>query len=120
MTEKEKCSLGMLYDANYDKELIEERRGCKDICHEYNLVKPSDLERRREMLRKLLGKTGKEFLIEQPFYCDYGYNIEIGENFYSNVNCVILDGAKVKFGDNVFVAPNSLAVGNPCRVIREI
>lgn len=110
----------MLYDANYDKELVEERQMCKDICYEYNLVKPSDLERRREILRKLLGKTGKEFLIEQPFYCDYGYNIEIGENFYSNVNCVILDGAKVKFGDNVFVAPNSLAVGNPCRVIREI
>ena len=106
MTEKEKCSLGMLYDANYDRELVEERQMCKDICHEYNLVKPSDLERRREILRKLLGKTGKEFLIEQPFYCDYGYNIEIGENFYSNVNCVILDGAKVKFGDNVFVAPN--------------
>ena len=106
MTEKEKCSLGMQYDANYDRELVEERQMCKDICHEYNLVKPSDLERRREILRKLLGKTGKEFLIEQPFYCDYGYNIEIGENFYSNVNCVILDGAKVKFGDNVFVAPN--------------
>ena len=110
----------MLYDANYDRDLVEERQMCKNICHEYNLVKPSDLERRREILRKLLVKTGKEFLIEQPFYCDYGYNIEIGENFYSNVNCVILDGAKVKFGDNVFVAPNSLAVGNPCRVIREI
>ena len=82
MTEKEKCRLGMLYDANYDKELIEERQVCKDICHEYNQVKPSDLERRGEILRKLLGKTGKEFLIEQPFYCDYGYNIEIGENFY--------------------------------------
>lgn len=106
MTEKEKCRWGMLYDANYDRELVEERQMCKDICHEYNLVKPSDLERRREILRKLLGKTGKEFLIEQPFYCDYDYNIEIGENFYSNVNCVILDGAKVKFGDNVFVAPN--------------
>lgn len=54
----------------------------------------------------MFGRTGKSFLIEQPFYCDYGYNIEIGENFYSNVNCVILDGAKVTFGDNVFVAPN--------------
>ena len=45
-------------------------------------------------------------MIEQPFHCDYGYNIEIGENFYANVNCVVLDEAKVKFGDNVFVAPN--------------
>lgn len=45
-------------------------------------------------------------LLEQPFYCDYGYNIEIGENFYANMNCVILDEAKVTFGDNVFIAPS--------------
>jgi len=49
---------------------------------------------------------GESFCITAPFWCDYGYNIEIGENFYTNHNCVILDGAKVKFGDNVFVAPN--------------
>lgn len=45
-------------------------------------------------------------MIEQPFLCDYGYNIHIGDNFYANHNLVILDGATVKFGDNVFVAPN--------------
>lgn len=53
-----------------------------------------------------MGRTGNELLIEQPFYCDYGYNIEVGENFYMNVNCVILDGARVTFGNNVFVAPS--------------
>ena len=105
-TGKEKCCDGELYDANIDAELIRERQACKDICHEYNTLMPSMLEQRGEIIRRLLGKTGKAFLIEQPFYCDYGYNIEIGENFYSNVNCVILDGAKVTFGDNVFVAPN--------------
>ncbi|MNY21902.1 putative acetyltransferase [compost metagenome] len=47
-----------------------------------------------------------DFLIEQPFMCDYGYNIEIGKNFYSNHNLIILDAAKVTFGENVFVAPN--------------
>lgn len=106
MTEKEKCGVGMLYDANNDEELIAERQVCKEMCYDYNQVRPTDLKRREALLRKLLGKTGERFLIEQPFYCDYGYNIEIGENFYSNVNCTILDGAKVKFGDNVFVAPN--------------
>lgn len=105
-TEKEKCAEGQLYDANYDKELIEERLLCKEICHNYNNLSPLKTEERQELLRKLLGKTGENFLIEQPFYCDYGYNIEIGENFYANVNCVILDGAKVKFGNNVFVGPN--------------
>ena len=106
VSEKEKCRRGELYDANYDAELIAERQICKDLCHEYNSIRPSETARREELLIKLLGKTGGSFLIEQPFYCDYGYNIEIGENFYANVNCVILDGAKVTFGDNVFIAPN--------------
>ena len=44
-------------------------------------------------------------LIEQPFYCDYGYNVHVGENFYANYNLVILDEAPVTFGDNVFIAP---------------
>ena len=105
-TEKEKCRDGELYDANNDAELIRERQECKDICYDYNRLRPSMLKQRSDIIRELFKKTGKTFLIEQPFYCDYGYNIEIGENFYSNVNCVILDGAKVTFGDNVFVAPN--------------
>ena len=54
----------------------------------------------------MLGKTGDKFLIEPNFFCDYGFNIEIGENFYSNHNLVILDPAKVTFGDNVFIGPN--------------
>ena len=105
-SEKEKCRKGQLYDANNDRELIEERQRCKEICFEYNRLSPLQTDLREQTLRRLLGRTGTHFLIEQPFYCDYGYNIEIGENFYANVNCVILDGAKVTFGDNVFVAPN--------------
>lgn len=105
-SDKEKMLRGEIYDANYDPELIEERTRCKVMCRRYNDIQPDCLEERAALLRSLLGKTGKTFLVEQPFYCDYGYNIEIGENFYSNVNLVILDGAKVKFGDNVFIAPN--------------
>ena len=104
-SEKEKCRLGLLYDANNDAELIAERTACKDLCHQYNALRPSEMEQRQALLRRLLGKTGNDFLIEQPFYCDYGYNIEVGEHFYANVNCVVLDEAKVTFGDNVFVAP---------------
>ena len=104
-SEKEKCHLGELYDAN-DKVLFAERQKCKDICHRYNQLLPSQQEERSDMIRSLLAKTRCNFLIEQPFYCDYGYNIEIGENFYANVNCVILDGARVRFGDNVFIGPN--------------
>ncbi len=57
-------------------------------------------------MKELLGKTKGSFVITAPFWCDYGYNIEVGENFYTNHNCVFLDAAKITFGDNVFIAPN--------------
>ena len=106
MTEKEKCAAGILYDANYDKDLIKERERCKDICFEYNNTKPSELDNKIPLLKNLLGKTNGDFYIQAPFWCDYGYNIELGKNFYANHNLMILDGAKVKFGDNVFIAPD--------------
>ena len=96
----------MLYDANYDKELINDRNKAKDLCFEYNRIRPSDVEKQQKLLKRLLGKTKNNFCIVAPFWCDYGYNIEIGENFFANHNLVILDGAKVTFGDNVFIAPN--------------
>ena len=106
MTEKDKRGRQMLYDANYDKELINDRIAAKELCFEYNSIRPSDREKQKELLTRLLGKTRENFCITAPFWCDYGYNIEIGENFYANHNLVILDGAKVTFGNNVFIAPN--------------
>ena len=106
MTEKEKMLQQKMYDANYDKELLAERTRAKELCFDYNNLRPSDEEGQRKILQQLLGKTGQNFCITAPFWCDYGYNIELGENFYANHNLVILDCAKVKFGDNVFVAPN--------------
>ncbi len=106
MNEKEKMLAGELYDANYNEELQKEREKAKDLCYEYNQIKPSKQEEKRKIIRQLLGSTKQNFLIEQPFMCDYGYNIEIGENFYANHNLIILDGNKVTFGDNVFIAPN--------------
>ena len=106
MTEKEKCRLGLLYDANYDPEILADRERAKELLYDYNRLRPSEQIRRTELLKKLLGKTGENLIIEPPFACDYGYNIEVGENFYANVNLVILDGAKVCIGDNAFIAPN--------------
>lgn len=106
MTEKEKMLAGELYDANYNKELQEERIKAKDLCFEYNNLKPSQVEERKDLMKKILGKTEENFWVESSFWCDYGYNIEIGENFYANHNLTILDGNKVKFGDNVFIGPN--------------
>lgn len=106
MTEKEKMLAGMIYDANNDADLIEERCRCKEMCRAYNMLPPRDTAAREDLLRKILGRVGGAILVEQPFYCDYGYNISTGENFYANFNLVILDEAPVSFGNNVFVAPN--------------
>lgn len=119
-TEKEKAREGLLYDANYDAELVGERLSCADRTFELNRLRPSQVKEREEILRGLLGRTGKTFSIVSPFFCDYGYNIEIGENFFMNMNCVILDGAKVTFGDNVFIAPGCgfYTAGHPLDVER--
>ena len=85
-SEKEKMGTGRLYDANYDTELIAERQVCKELCYELNRLRPSQITEREAIIRRLLHKTKEHFLLEQPFYCDYGYNIEIGENFYANMN----------------------------------
>ncbi len=106
MTEKEKMAEYILYDANNDEELIKERVVCKDMCYDFNQLRPSEYDQQVELIRKLLGKTEERLCIVAPFWCDYGYNIEIGEDFYANHNCIILDCAKVTFGNNVFIAPN--------------
>lgn len=120
MTEKEKMVTKKLYDANYDETLYKERTEAKNLCYDYNQLRPSDEENQRIILKKLLGKTGENFCITAAFWCDYGYNIEIGENFYSNHNLVILDGGKVTFGDNVFIAPDCgfHTAGHPIDAVR--
>lgn len=118
MTEKEKARQGLLYDANYDEELLAERRRCKELCFQFNQLSPLKELEQKEIIGKLFGKTKENFCVTTPFYCDYGYNIEIGENFYSNHNLVILDGAKVEIGDNVFIAPNCCitTAGHPINI----
>lgn len=106
MTEWEKAQNGFLYDANYDKDIVELRMRCADLCYEFNHCRPSDVERQQELLAQILGSMKGNPVVTAPFYCDYGINISVGENFYTNHNVTILDGAKVTFGDNVFIAPN--------------
>ncbi len=104
-SEKEKMISGMLYKA-FDEELLAERQRAKEMLFDFNSLRPTHIDERNKILKCLLGKTKNNLFIEQPFHCDYGYNIEIGENFYSNHNLIILDCAKVTIGDNVLIGPN--------------
>lgn len=106
MDELEKAARGLLYDANYDPAVLEKRKAAKRILHRLNALSPDERQEHAELICGLLGRIGRNFVFDGAFHCDYGFNIEIGDDFYANVNLVILDGAKVTIGNNVFIAPN--------------
>lgn len=105
MNQKERMLAGLPYKAWLDG-LGKERMENKIKIREYNTLSPTDRAGADRVIRSILGKSGKDIHMEQPFFCDYGKNIEVGDNFYSNFNCTILDVAKVVIGDNVMFAPN--------------
>lgn len=106
MTEKEKMLAGEVYDAT-DPELIGELMMTREVLYEYNTLRPSECEQMKEILKGLLGHVGDDdFLINQPFRCDYGKQISIGKRFFANFNFVVLDEAHVTIGDDCFIGPN--------------
>ncbi len=169
MTEKEKMLAGEVYSA-IDPELIEELMATREVLYEYNSLRPSQTQRMKEILKGLLGHVADDdFLINQPFHCDYGKQISIGRRFFANFNFTVLDEARVTachstdpvernsrqewakpvtignnvwiggsvtilpgvtIGDNVTIGAgsvvvgdipsNTVAVGNPCKVIKNL
>ncbi len=105
MTEREKMLAEMLYDPT-DKELVEMRNYARKACKEFNECDPTDSEKKTKILKDLFGSTGESIYMEPSFRCDYGKNIHVGEGFYANFNCVILDVAEVIIGKNCMLAPN--------------
>ena len=106
MKEKPVVPVNCLFQGCYNPEYEAEIRKCKDKCHAYNQLNPNDRETQKKILAELLGHMGREVIFTPPFWCDYGYNISVGDRFYANHGMIITDGAKVTFGDDVFVAPN--------------
>ena len=96
-SEREKMLRGELYDANNDAALIAERSACKVLCQKYNTLPYEAVEERKAILRDIIGSAKGDFIIEPSFWCDYGCNISLGENFYANHNLVILDAAPCCF-----------------------
>lgn len=106
MKDKPTVPINCFFQGCYNSELEAEIGKCKDKCYKYNQLNPNDKEAQQIMLSELLGGIGSNAAITPPFWCDYGYNITVGDYFYSNHNLIITDGAKVTFGNNVFIAPN--------------
>ncbi|MFA9398240.1 MAG: sugar O-acetyltransferase [Clostridiaceae bacterium] len=105
MNQKDRMLAGLPYKAWLDG-LPEERMENKKKIYKYNHCLPDEKEKNDELIRDILGKAGSNINIHVPFYCDYGKNIEIGDNFFANYSCTILDVGKVIIGNNVQFAPN--------------
>ena len=118
MTEQEKAEAGFLYNPNRTTEMAKYRFRIQDAMCAYNRLKPSQVKKRRDFLAKIFGRIGRKCNILPPFRCDYGFRIEVGENFFANYNFIVLDGNTVRIGDNVWIAPNVsiLAAGHPLDV----
>lgn len=105
MNQKERMLNGLPYKAWLDG-LLEEREACRAKLYTLNSITPQERSRIPELLQGLFGRVGENPFLEPPFHCDYGCNIEVGNNFYANFNLTILDVNKVTIGDNAFLASN--------------
>ncbi len=104
-TEYEKMLAGEVYRAD-DADLIEMLNTVKDLCWEYNRIRPTDMSARSAMLQRILGKCDADTFVNQPFYCDYGKHIRVGKRFFANFGLTVLDEALVTIGDDCFIGPN--------------
>ena len=117
MTNKELMLAGLPFIGG-DAELMEDKAKARSISNKYNSIDDSDENckvERKKVLKQLLGGCGDTIFIKPPFRCDYGYNIKVGEGFFANFNCVLLDAGKITIGDNCMLGPNTclLAVTHP-------
>ncbi len=103
-TEKEKMLAGEMYDSN-DSELVRDRENARQKVRLYNKTLENESEKRTKLLKELLGSTREKVYIEPNIRFDYGYNTFVGEKFYANFDCIILDVCEVRIGDNCMIAP---------------
>ena len=104
MSIRDEMMSGRLYDAS-NGELLDELYKAQELCQDYNALRITDFEGRARVLGELIGKAGKNLVVNPPFFCDYGSNIKVGDNVFINCYCVFLDEAKITIGNNVFIAP---------------
>ena len=103
-SERQKMLAGELYNA-LDIELVTARNRARDLCQALNRSREEDVEERRRILQDLFAAGGDTVLMQPPFYCDYGSNIELGERVFFNFNCVVLDVCTVRIGSFTLFGP---------------
>jgi maltose O-acetyltransferase len=95
---------GEMYDPG-DPGLVADRERARDLCWALNATREAQQEERRRILRELFAAGGDSVLMQPPFFCDYGSNIELGERVFFNFNCVVLDVCPVRIGSFTLFGP---------------
>ena len=103
-SERRKMTAGELYDP-MDPELAAGRDRARELCLALNATGPAQQDERRRILRQLFAAGGGSVVLEPPFFCDYGFNVELGERVFFNFNCVILDVCPVRIGSFTLFGP---------------
>lgn len=129
MTEWERMQKGLVYN-DFDQDLFNKRVEAKKLFKAYNKTEDEEIDLRNKIMKQLFKNVGENVWIEPDFRCEFGKNITIGDNVYINFGCIILDCSEVTIGNNVVIGggsvvvkdipSDSVAVGNPCKVIRKI
>ena len=104
-TEKEKMIAGEMYDP-LDQQLVDHRLRARLLIKALNETREDNIAERSRILRELLPNASPDLWLQPPFYCDYGYNIQVGERVFFNFNCVVLDVGPVTIGPRTMFGPN--------------
>lgn len=96
---------GELYNP-LDKQLVDDRIQTRLLIKSLNETREDEPEKRKKILQELIPHAAPDLWLQPPFYCDYGYNMQIGAQVFFNFNCVVLDVAPVTIGSRTMFGPN--------------
>ena len=106
MTDYEKLHSGEIYDPN-NEDIFKEQIKCLDRLYDFNATRPTELEKRAEMLKEMLAEVGENCYIEPPFHSNWGgKNVHLGNNVYFNFNATMVDDTHIYIGDYTMLGPN--------------
>lgn len=103
-TEKEKMLAGEVFNV-YDPTLVQERRRARDLIEQFNALGENDPQKSERLIRQLFGRVGNGCEVHAQFKCDYGYNIYVGDDFFANYDCVMLDVSPIRIGKHCLLGP---------------
>ena len=114
MTTRERMQSGKLYFCT-DEEIAKEQLECLEILYDYNHTRPSESQKREQILKNLLAEIGENCYIEPPLHANWGKYTHFGNNVYANFNLTLLDDTDIFVGDNVMFGPNVIiaTAGHP-------